>query len=320
METTTVATTATNALSIADLEAYDPHPTGRGFERRFLCPECGHGKPRDTAHRSMAANMETGAYNCHRCKASGKLTDFWQDRPRVAPRHAKQERLRRAFYGAPVVPVPQDKESSNEWRRHLEGLTALDNTPGASYLAGRGIPTDVATLAGVCYSPRWYGRRAVVFLIHNETGDLVAAQGRALDSADKLTAGPKSQGIFIAHSLAGERFFSALDRRLPAIILTEAPLDALSLAVCGFPAIALCGASGPTWLEIECGLRRILLATDADNPGDMAARELAARLTPYGARCERLRPEGAKDWNEYLQRFGRDTLADLLAAEVLTID
>jgi len=49
--------------------------------------------------------------------------------------------------------------------------------------------------------------------------------------------------------------------------------------------------------------RRVLLAFDADEAGDKAAAEWTAALR-YGTRCERLQPEGAKDWNELLQTHG----------------
>jgi hypothetical protein len=304
---------AAESLSLANLEAYDGEAVGRGAERRYLCPLCGDGKPRDAAHRCLCANTVTGAWNCKRCKASGKLKDFWVDQPREAPHNARRARLRRAFDGPTVGFVPKEP---TEWRKHLDGVQKLDDTPGASYLAGRGIALEVGLLAGVRYSPRWYGRRAVVFPIRNQAGDLVAAQGRAIDSADKLTAGPKSHGIFTAHGITDERFFHAFDKRLPAIILTEAPIDALSLAACGFPALALCGATGPTWLHRVCGLRRVLLATDADEAGDNAATNITATLAPFGAQCERLRPDGAKDWNALFLQIGRDALSDWLAMHI----
>jgi hypothetical protein len=45
------------ALSLADLEAFDPRPAGAGRERRFGCPlpAC-RDKPRDRAHQSLSVN------------------------------------------------------------------------------------------------------------------------------------------------------------------------------------------------------------------------------------------------------------------------
>ena len=66
-----------------------------------------------------------------------------------------------------------------------------------------------------------------------------------------------------------------------------------------------------------CAFRRVLLAFDADEAGERAGEKLGPILTSYGAKCERLRPNTAKDWNEVLQTFGRDELADTLALHVL---
>lgn len=127
-----------------------------------------------------------------------------------------------------------------------------------------------------------------------------------------------------ALALAGGEGWHPLDARLPVVIATEALVDALSLAVAGFPALALCGTTSLAWIPRACAFRRRLLAFDADTPGDRAADELVPVLRSFGARSERLRSEefpfgeGAKDWNEWLQTHGRDALADLLAACILS--
>jgi DNA primase len=99
--------------------------------------------------------------------------------------------------------------------------------------------------------------------------------------------------------------------------LVEAPIDALSLAMCGFPSLALCGTSGPSWLHLACGLRRVALAFDADEAGDAAAIAIGAQIAPFGARCQRLRPEGFKDWNEWLMERGTEELEIFLAERLL---
>lgn len=95
----------------------------------------------------------------------------------------------------------------------------------------------------------------------------------------------------------------ALDAQLPALLVTEAPLDALSLAEAGYPAVAVCGTEASAWMHRASAFRRVLLAFDADEAGDRAADKIAPHLASFGARPQRLRPEGAKDWNEMLQTF-----------------
>ena len=309
-------------LFLGDLEAFDPHAPRSGTERRFCCPLCGQGKPKDAAHRSLNANTQSGAYVCQRCDARGKLADFWTERPKGSGRDFARQQLRRVCELPPVeAPQPDaDKQRrAQAVRAQLEALEPLEGTRGAAYLRGRGaaylrgrgVSLEVAHAAGAGFSSDWFGRGAVVFPIRNRAGEPVAAQGRYIDGRDDpktRTLGPKSQGMFAA---AG-----AFD--VPALIVTEAPLDALSLAVAGFPAAALCGKSGPHWLPKACFCKTVFLAFDADDAGDEGADKLAPTLESFGATVHRLRPEGAKDWNEFLSRFGRDELADFLAVPLLS--
>jgi DNA primase len=176
----------------------------------------------------------------------------------------------------------------------------------------------VAQWANVRWSGNWSGHGAVVFPIHNRQGDVIAAQGRAVAGRAKLTAGPKKEGAFFAPvELASHRRFGPLDHAVSAIVLVEAPLDALSLATCGFPALALCGTSGPSWLHLACGLRRVVLAFDADEAGERASDEMALLLRPFGARCSRLRPLTFKDWNEWLIAQGTEEVRDFLDGHLL---
>jgi len=318
---------APEPLSLADLEAFDPHaPAGAGTERRFCCPGCGTDKPRDTAHRSLSLNTATGAWNCYRCETGGKLREHWTERPRLSrrDREAQARQQRRAAYDLTPRPAPRPEltAQADNWREHLADLRDLAGTPGADYLARRGIPLDLAVAAGVRYAPTWFGRRpAVVFPALERTGELVATQGRYIDGRDDpktRTAGPAKAGAFHVPSTVNGRPYGPRDTAAPAVIVTEAPIDALSVAVAGYPALALFGAGmRPAWLHTACGLRRVLLAFDADDTGDVAASELRALMEPYGATCERLRPDGGKDWNELLLTLGADGLADLLAALVL---
>ena len=301
-------------LFLAELEAFDPHAPAAPSERRFCCPLCGQGKPKDSAHRSMNVNIKNGAFICQRCDARGKLADFWENRPKMNPREFARQRLQQlTALPTPTEEVPLDAEAqqkADDLRAQLDQLQPIGNTRAASYLIGRGISLDVARPSIAGFSPNWYGRAAVVFPIQNRAGEVVAAQGRYVDGREHVktrTFGPKSQGIFMASG--------ALD--IPALIITEAPIDALSLAVAGYPAIALCGKSGPDWLPQFCFCKRVFLAFDADDAGDDAADKLIPSLQSFGATCHRLRPEDAKDWNEFLTLYGRDELSDFLAVQFL---
>jgi DNA primase len=128
---------------------------------------------------------------------------------------------------------------------------------------------------------------AVLFPIRGRNGRLVACQGRYVDGDQEprmRTGGPKSLGVFATPGA----------RQATELAIVEAPLDALSLAACGVPALALAGTTWPDWLTQACDFRRVLLATDADAAGEAVVAKLAGALRACGARVLRLRPQGRK--------------------------
>jgi len=290
-------------LSLADLEGFDPRAPDRRPERRFCCPLCGTAKPIDETHRCLSLKVETGVWHCHRCDASGVLREKWTPLPRRARQRVV---LRRAF----ALPErreepPTEKAATLQARLKEARPQPLHGTPGAEYLAGRGIDPDLAHRAGVRWSANWYGRPAVLFPLRDPDGKLVAAHGRHADGRDPKahTVGALRSGVFVTPG--------ALEAA--PLVVVEGPMCALTLALVGVPALALCGTDAPDWLPRRTAFRHVFLAHDADEAGDKGAAKLAAELRSLGALCERLRPEGAKDWNDLLTSAGPDALRAALA-------
>lgn len=300
-------------LSLADLDNYDPQTVGG---TRRLCPLCGQDKPRDSAHRSVQVETSQGLWHCHRCQAGGKLREFWTERPftPLTQRQFATAQMQRVFHAPqPAIPKSCDPVKEALWREQLNQVQPLLNcassTRSVNYLVSRGLSPEIAQQAGVRHLENWFGRPALVFPSRAENGVLVGAQGRYIDGQSNpkaRTAG--SGGVFATHGAWNS----------PLLILTEAPLDALSLALCGFPAIAVFGCNLPTWIHRRCVFRQVAIATDADKAGDQAAAEWTNYLANFGAQCRRLNPAQisslypAKDWNELLQAIGAQALGELL--------
>lgn len=279
-------------LSLADLEAFDPVTVEAGRERRFCCPfpACSD-KPVDRAHRSLVVNVETGAYLCHRCGAKGRLRDYWTRRQALTRGERSRLATRRAFALSPQKQAPMSRPGIDAFK--LE-LTHMRTGPGVRYLERRGIRRDLAAASGVRYSTDWYGRPAVLFPIVGQPSRVIAWQGRHIDDGEPRMHddGPKGAGVFVtAGALAAE-----------VVAIVEAPIDALSLAACSIPAVALCGTNWPDWLPVALAFHTVALAFDADAAGDDAGHRLGPVLASLGARVDRWRPIDAKDWNEALVR------------------
>ncbi len=297
------------ALTLADLEANDPRAPMGGKHRRFACPLPGlcEGKPRDQSHRSLSVELATGAWRCYRCGQWGRLKEHWESRP-LPPRERARSAARRAFALPPLAPVPLPAPAAgpSDWRTHLAGARPVAGTPGAAYLARRGVAEALATAARVGWTADYYGRPAVLFTLRDEQGQAVALNGRHTDDgAPKAhSSGDRRLGVF---STPGGLTAARL-------VITEAPIDALSLHAAGCPAIALCGTSWPAWLPRFAAFKRVAVALDADDAGDRHAAELAAALQTLGARVERWRPAGTKDWNAALLLHGAAALSAALNA------
>ncbi len=320
-------------LSLAELEAFDPEGgKGGGGEKRWLCPLCGVAKPRDAAHRCLSVSEANGVWKCHRCSESGVLREFWKPRVDVLGLSSRQQeaRVRRAHLSRIAeLQTPNERlkmaqcgEEQEDWRVAWERASALEATPGAAYLEKRGIALNVAMDSQVRYAADWIvrGQSAVLFPVCARSGEMVAVQGRYIAERPlpkARTAGSLKDGVFCARTRVGARFVGPFDEVSPSIIVTEAPIDALSLAACGFPSLALCGTSLPRWFHLACGLRKVVWATDADEAGDEAAAKHEALLRLYGAHCLRLRPEGAKDWNEDMMQRGVQELSEWLCPKLL---
>lgn len=330
------------ALSLADLEANDPGAPEHRRNRRFYCPLAGcHGVRRDASHRNLSANIENGAWNCKRCGESGKLREYHEKGPQACRRERTQSGLRSAF-SPRAVPVLADlpTEHSEGWRGKLrQVLKPLEGTPGEDYLNARGIPVGLAQEARVRYCPRWehweqegkagtgdcrwvlkgVSRRVVFPVYAEDQRTLVGVQARSISPADDHTASKLSRGEISRGVFATTGAWNAEE-----VALVEAPIDALSLAVCGLPALATLGTNLPAWLAHALAFRRVLIGTDADEPGNAAADRWRTELRRRGAvGLARLKPEGSKDWNEaltrdpaalraYIQRYSR-TAAELLS-------
>jgi hypothetical protein len=201
-------------------------------------------------------------------------------------------------------------------RKSLRGLwssavsiDAPEAAPGVDYLWGRrGIPAWIAAEAGVRFSAGWYGRPVVGFPLRDELGLLVAAAGRYIDAAAPQTrsAGPKRAGVFVAAPGALEA---------DGVCLCEAPITALSVAVAGRPAIALCDKHWPVWLVSRLAFKTVYISFDEGDPdSERAVKALTRELAMLGAKPGRLRtPPGLQgDWNDVLVAHGRQALREAL--------
>lgn len=292
-------------LSLAELEVFDQHPYKCGDITRFCCPLCHGSRTMDSSHRSLALDTNTGAWKCHRCGRTGLILEKWSDNPQDIRKQKRQASIKKNFGLSSAGSKPLDPAKVDNLNKRLKegNLKPIKGSPGEAYLSGRGIPVDLAVDTRCKYSQNWYGDPAVVFPFLGVAGELVSAQGRFIGNRKPKTldAGNKDHGVFITPG--------ALDGEW--LVVTEAPIDALTLALAGLPTVALGGLNCPEWLSKIAANKTLLIATDADESGEEKTAKLKTEIGAYCGKCYRLRPS-RKDWNEVLTKDGLEVLIDLL--------
>lgn len=267
-----------------------------GTEVKTLCPKCSHSR-----HKSWQAclnvNTDKGLWHCWHCQAAGSLTHGWvgdyEDESDL-PRREARAYIRPDFTADPLA------ERTVQW------------------FARRGIPRPVLDRRKVSccqvYMPQVRKLVDAIQFPYFRGGKVINIKFR--DAVKNFRMVHKAERVFYGlDDIVGD-----------TVYITEGEMDALSLEVAGYTSVLSVPDGAPTpgtknytskfdfLLSAEDILRHmkhIVLAVDADEPGQYLAGELARRLGPE--RCYRVVwPEGCKDANDVLVRHGSVALAHAL--------
>lgn len=274
-------------------------PYGAHGDVNVICPKCTPTrKPENRRRRDLWVNADEGMFKCFHCDWSGtalKGTEREPDwrRPTPPPRRQTFDDPR----PLPSVTIPTLWERTVKW------------------FAERGIPESVMLDKGITASSEFCP------VCEAEVGNVLFpyyVDGKHINT--KHRCGKKHFRM----EKGAQRVLYNLDACTGAdrIVIVEGEMDALSVHHAGIaevvsvpdgaPAVTATSYSSKfTFLEaaeeLLQSVRHIVIATDADEPGQKLMDELARRLGPE--RCSRvLWPEGIKDANECLVQAGPEYL------------
>lgn len=181
------------------------------------------------------------------------------------------------------------------------------NKTHMAWIQSRGIDPETAIRFGIC------SRDDVLVFPYTDRGETVNEKHRRPNKRFSQIPGGKKT-FWNADILDDPALRDATKAKL---IITEGEMDALTAIECSFPfAVSVPDGAPATatesdrkyeyvlanWDRLE-KVQAIILATDADEPGGFLRNELARRLGPE--RCWSVTyPEGTKDLNEVLQKYG----------------
>lgn len=177
----------------------------------------------------------------------------------------------------------------------LARAVPLAGSAGQRYVEHRGVPLAVATAAGVCYESHFGGRPAVIVALRDNGQKITSVHGRYLETVrgqnKMLTIGAGNGLISVLDGLDAE-----------PLIVVEGLFDALSLATCGWSAMAHIGRWA-AWLPEAAAGREVWLAFDASRAAELDVARYRERM-PQSVLRRVLPPPRCKDWNTALLKRG----------------
>lgn len=157
-------------------------------------------------------------------------------------------------------------------------------------------------------------RHRVMFPIIDLRGNVVAFGGRALDDQGAKYLNSSDTPVFKkSKNLFALNF--AKTSKLPGLILAEGYMDVIAIHQAGFDnAIATLGTA---LTEEQARLisqytDKVILAYDSDGPGQAATKRAINIFDEVGVKVSVLSMTGAKDPDEFIQKYGRERFAMLL--------
>ena len=188
---------------------------------------------------------------------------------------------------------------------HMHRLGYTDEELIAACLCGKSQKT------GRAYD---YFRNRVMFPIIDPSGNVVAFGGRVMDdSKPKYLNSSDTPAFKKSHHLFALNF--AKGHAAERMILCEGYMDVIALHAAGFPsAVATLGtAITPDHARIFAKYtQKVVISYDADDAGQNAAKKAMRILGEVGMDVRVLKLDGAKDPDEFIQKFGADRFRRVL--------
>jgi hypothetical protein len=288
----------------------------RGNDRRgrACCPI--HGGDNPTA---LMIDWETGWARCYACGDAWAIRvedhpDAWKsgnDSKRshtMNPPQSQEKRYSEARSDPQGIPHSSDALRDGLLRAVATAAEALPSSPGAAYLAERGIPIDVACELGIGWGTRGALAGRVVFPLSGPDGIPTSATARRIYETENQRD-PKYRALdrkagYVKTLFNGGAIGHARQSGHPLIVV-EGPLDAAACVAAGLPLVVAIGSTSYAYPDHFAGLATVILALDADKAGQDGRRALWLELVPRGIDVLLLPAdalEGCKDLGEYWQQ------------------
>lgn len=260
----------------------------------------------DDRNPSFSIFANDTRFRCHGCGASGDVITFIQ----LAQGVGFSEAFKMLTDG--TIPVPESIKSDppdnvdriQEARALFELAISAEGTPAETYMRHRGITIPIpASIRFAALHYKGLGKMpCLVAALQNKAGEMTGIQrtflmpdgkGKAKVAKPKLSLGKVSgSAIYLNESFANG-----------LAVVCEGLEDGMSLAqLAGASVLVAAGASMMRKMEFPIGISSVIIASDNDYAGLVAAKKAAEAYFVRGIPVRLFRPlDGFKDFNDELR-------------------
>lgn len=264
-------------------------------QHRMVCPWCGPERKKKEPSLAFFRDQTSIKYKCHHCPAEGIIV-LEKDRGNI-------------------LQFEQPKNIVKKPRADFDNLGDLQ----LDWLSGRGISASTA-LKFELIGAEVYEKPVLGFPYFDDKGNVVAIKQRFLEEK-KFTCWQSPQSFFGLKQLSKGDDLVIVEGEMDVLAMAEAGIKAVSVPN-GAPMKVADGRIDPAedkkfrflWEAKEYieAAKKIIIATDVDGPGEALAEEIARRIGKE--RCWRVKfPDGVKDSNDYLLKFGAPALKKIVS-------
>ena len=256
-------------------------------QTKTTCPKCSPQR-KNKKEPCLSVNIDEGMWNCHHCEWTGKLKSG-----------SMIQRVSKKVYKKPSH-IPQHELSKNvmDWfkDRGISVKTLIENKISE----------------GLEYMPQTQKKENTIQFNYFQNNELVNVKYR--DGAKNFKMVKDAEKIMYGiDDIISDDNVDVLD-----CVIVEGEMDKLSFWEAG---ITNCvsvpnGASDKTMdylesaMNIFANMKSIYLAVDMDDSGRKLMNELARRIGKH--KCYKVDFEDCKDANEYLMKYGKESLVECL--------
>ena len=250
----------------------------------------------------MSINLTTGLWQCFKTKNKGNFYQLYAALEHTTYSKAKSKAMVHAYLNEPKKPIIHKTTHITDFTEELEGASPVDmsflDRPGSalfkaqSMIRARGL--DGCDLLLMDNSDSRYNKRLII-PYKNPEGEIIFFQGRSLYDTQK----PK---YLNANSCKASNILFPYEEDASFLIITEGPIDCLTLKKCGLNATCINGSlvSHVQTEMLKTFPGKIIMSLDNDEAGQEGVKKFERmrkkKMMPEFAVC--YPPEPFKDWND----------------------